>query len=126
MTAATDAGTTRAHYDEFACGYERHRRPNDPHGYHAMVDDLGVPGPAHHRALRSPRLLQACVEHRVRGARVAERAADLRDGELPRLIDAKRYPDGTWCSFGDVEAPLRRVRRNVAAADVGIAVAIRD
>jgi ubiquinone/menaquinone biosynthesis C-methylase UbiE len=42
MNADTDAGTTRAYYDEFARGYERHRRPNDPHGYHAMVDDLEV------------------------------------------------------------------------------------
>jgi ubiquinone/menaquinone biosynthesis C-methylase UbiE len=42
MTPDTDAGTTRAYYDEFARGYERHRRPNDPHGYHAMVDDLEV------------------------------------------------------------------------------------
>ena len=33
---------TRAYYDEFARGYERHRRPNDPHGYHAFVDELEV------------------------------------------------------------------------------------
>ena len=33
---------TRAYYDEFAHSYEAHRRPNDPHGYHALVDDLEV------------------------------------------------------------------------------------
>ena len=33
---------TRAYYDEFARGYEKHRRPNDPHGYHALVDELEV------------------------------------------------------------------------------------
>ena len=33
---------TRAYYDEFAHSYEEHRRPNDPHGYHALVDDLEV------------------------------------------------------------------------------------
>lgn len=31
---------TRAYYDEFARGYEKHRRPNDPHGYHALLDEL--------------------------------------------------------------------------------------
>lgn len=33
---------TRAYYDEFAAAYEAQRRPNDPHGYHALVDDLEV------------------------------------------------------------------------------------
>jgi ubiquinone/menaquinone biosynthesis C-methylase UbiE len=33
---------TRAYYDDFARGYERHRRPNDPHGYHALLDELEV------------------------------------------------------------------------------------
>lgn len=32
----------RAYYDEFSKGYERHRRPHQPGGYHAMVDDLEV------------------------------------------------------------------------------------
>jgi ubiquinone/menaquinone biosynthesis C-methylase UbiE len=31
---------TKAYYDEFARSYEAHRRPNDPHGYHALIDDL--------------------------------------------------------------------------------------
>lgn len=33
---------TRAYYDEFSRSYERERRPNDPHGYHALVDDLEI------------------------------------------------------------------------------------
>jgi len=33
---------TRAYYDEFARGYETHRRPNDPHGYHALLDELEI------------------------------------------------------------------------------------
>lgn len=33
---------TRAYYDEFSKRYEEHRRPNDPGGYHALVDDLEV------------------------------------------------------------------------------------
>jgi len=43
-----DLGATRAYYDEFALGYERHRRPNDPHGYHALVDDLEIELTARH------------------------------------------------------------------------------
>src|SRR5581483_11479518 len=37
-----DLDPTRAYYDEFAAGYEAQRRPSDPHGYHAMIDDLEV------------------------------------------------------------------------------------
>ena len=33
---------TRAYYDEFSKSYERHRRPNQADGYHALVDDLEV------------------------------------------------------------------------------------
>jgi len=33
---------TRAYYDEFSKIYERHRRPNNGDGYHALVDDLEV------------------------------------------------------------------------------------
>ncbi len=37
-----DLDATRAYYDEFSKSYERHRRPNDADGYHALVDDLEV------------------------------------------------------------------------------------
>lgn len=33
---------TRAYYDEFSKSYEKHRRPNDPGGYHALLDDLEI------------------------------------------------------------------------------------
>lgn len=33
---------TRAYYDEFSRSYERLRRPNRSHGYHALVDDLEI------------------------------------------------------------------------------------
>ena len=33
---------TRSYYDEFSAAYEAARRPNDPHGYHAMLDDLEI------------------------------------------------------------------------------------
>jgi ubiquinone/menaquinone biosynthesis C-methylase UbiE len=39
---------TRAYYDEFARGYEKHRRPNDPHGYHALLDELEIELVARH------------------------------------------------------------------------------
>lgn len=44
MTARDPASldATRAYYDEFSKSYERHRRPNDAGGYHALVDDLEV------------------------------------------------------------------------------------
>lgn len=41
-TRADDAAGIRAYYDDFAGGYERHRGPSDPGGYHALVDDLEV------------------------------------------------------------------------------------
>jgi ubiquinone/menaquinone biosynthesis C-methylase UbiE len=33
---------TRKYYDDFASWYENKRRPNDPHGYHALIDDLEI------------------------------------------------------------------------------------
>lgn len=33
---------TRAYYDDFATRYERRRAPNEPAGYHALVDDLEI------------------------------------------------------------------------------------
>jgi ubiquinone/menaquinone biosynthesis C-methylase UbiE len=42
MQGRDDLDATRAYYDEFSKSYERHRRPNDANGYHALVDDLEV------------------------------------------------------------------------------------
>ncbi len=41
MTEGT-LDATRAYYDEFSKSYEKHRRPNDQDGYHALLDDLEV------------------------------------------------------------------------------------
>ena len=37
-----DRDATRAYYDDFSARYDDARRPNEPAGYHAMVDDLEV------------------------------------------------------------------------------------
>lgn len=37
-----DLNATRAYYDEFSRSYEKHRRPNDGGGYHALIDDLEI------------------------------------------------------------------------------------
>jgi ubiquinone/menaquinone biosynthesis C-methylase UbiE len=42
MNPGTSEADNRSYYDEFAERYEAARRPNDPHGYHALVDDLEV------------------------------------------------------------------------------------
>lgn len=42
LMSSPDLSQTRGYYDEFSHRYEQHRRPNDPHGYHALVDDLEV------------------------------------------------------------------------------------
>ena len=38
----TNDADTRSYYDEFSKSYEKHRRPNDPGGYHALLDDLEI------------------------------------------------------------------------------------
>jgi len=40
--AAEREDETRAYYNEFSKHYEDHRRPNDPSGYHALLDDLEI------------------------------------------------------------------------------------
>lgn len=45
MQSASGDGShdsNRKYYDEFSKTYERHRRPNQADGYHALVDDLEV------------------------------------------------------------------------------------
>ena len=85
---------TRTYYDEFAAAYEAQRRPNDPHGYHALVDDLEIdivetlrraprrarvrlrhgPPPRAHRALRRSRQgHRPLARHAREGARARPR-----------------------------------------------------
>jgi len=40
MTTDAHHHAARAYYDEFSARYEEARRPNDPSGYHALIDDL--------------------------------------------------------------------------------------
>ncbi|MFO0658967.1 MAG: methyltransferase domain-containing protein [Polyangiaceae bacterium] len=42
MTQTDPLEATRAYYDEFSERYEAARRPNDPYGYHALIDDLEI------------------------------------------------------------------------------------
>lgn len=43
MTGSNDLlNETRAYYDDFSRRYEAARRPNDPTGYHALLDDLEI------------------------------------------------------------------------------------
>jgi ubiquinone/menaquinone biosynthesis C-methylase UbiE len=42
MADPHELDATRSYYDEFSNRYELHRRPNEAHGYHALVDDLEV------------------------------------------------------------------------------------
>ncbi len=42
MTQTDPLDATRAYYDEFSERYEAARRPNDPYGYHALIDDLEI------------------------------------------------------------------------------------
>lgn len=37
-----DEASIRSYYDEFSTRYEARRRPNDPGGYHALLDDLEI------------------------------------------------------------------------------------
>ena len=107
---------TRAYYDEFARGYERHRRPNDPHGYHALVDDLEIDLVRRHGTAKDV-LECGCgtglLLERIAGfARTAsgidlspgmlekarERGLDVREGSVTELP----FPDASFdvtCSF---------------------------
>ncbi len=83
----TSLESTKEYYDEFAERYEAVRRPNDPHGYHALIDDLEVELTTRYCAGRD--VLEAgCGTGLLleRFARVAKRAEgfDLSPGMLAR------------------------------------------
>jgi ubiquinone/menaquinone biosynthesis C-methylase UbiE len=107
---------TRAYYDEFARGYEAHRRPNDPHGYHALVDELEIELVARHGKGRD--ILECgcgtglLLEHFAKLGRSAkgidlspgmlvkarERGLDVQEGSVTELPFADASFDVT-CSF---------------------------
>jgi ubiquinone/menaquinone biosynthesis C-methylase UbiE len=130
-TAKIPAGPdTRAYYDEFSKGYERLRGPNDPAGYHALVDDLEVDF-ASRFAAGGDVLEVGCGTGLIleRLARVARRAEgiDLSPGMLEKArergLSAREgtatdlpYPDASFdvtCSF-KVLAHVESIERALA------------
>lgn len=111
-----DDQATKAYYDEFAASYEAQRRPNDPHGYHALLDDLEVE--VTERFGRGKDVLEVgcgtglLLERFAKFARRAE-GIDLSPGMLEKArargLEVKEgsatdipYPDGSFdvvCSF---------------------------
>ena len=81
---------TRAYYDEFSHSYEAHRRPNQPRGYHALIDDLEIQLVAKYGTGRDV-LECGCgtgllLEHFVSFARTAK-GIDLSPGMLARATE---------------------------------------
>lgn len=121
---------TRAYYDDFAARYEAARRPNDPTGYHALLDDLEVEFTM--RFGRGKDVLEAgcgtglVLAHLAEQARHAE-GFDLSPGMLEKarergltvkegsLVDIP-FPDASFdvvCSF-KVLAHVHRIERALA------------
>jgi ubiquinone/menaquinone biosynthesis C-methylase UbiE len=125
---------TRAYYDEFARAYERHRRPNDPQGYHAMVDDLEVDLVARHG--RGKDVLECgcgtgLLLERIAGFAKSARGIDLSPGMLEKArarglevcegsVTALPFEDASFdvtCSFKvlahvpDIAGALREMAR---------------
>ena len=125
---------TRAYYDEFSRSYERERRPNDPHGYHALVDDLEIDLVERYGEGRDV-LECGCgtglLLERIAAFAQTARGIDLSDGMLEharaRNLDVSRgsvtalpFPDATFdvtCSFKvlahveDIGRALREMAR---------------
>jgi ubiquinone/menaquinone biosynthesis C-methylase UbiE len=82
-----DLSATRAYYDDFAQGYEDRRRPNDPHGYHALLDDLEIE--LVERYGRGKRVLEAgcgtgLILEKIRGFASEAKGIDLSPGMLAK------------------------------------------
>jgi ubiquinone/menaquinone biosynthesis C-methylase UbiE len=104
-----DLDPTRAYYDEFAAAYEAQRRPADPHGYHAMIDDLEVA--ITKRYARGKDLLEVGCGTGLLLERFRSFAGNAKGIDLsPRMLDrAKargldvREGSATKLPFGDAE-----------------------
>jgi SAM-dependent methyltransferase len=80
---------TRAYYDEFSRGYEARRRPNDPDGYHALIDDLEVDVVRRFGAGRD--VLECGCGTGLLLERIAQFASSAQGIDLsPRMLDAAR------------------------------------
>ncbi len=81
---------TRAYYDEFAAAYENKRRPNEPAGYHALVDDLEI-GIVRRYAEGRDVLECGCgtglLLERIRSFARSSKGIDLSPGMLARARD---------------------------------------
>lgn len=112
----TELDPTRAYYDEFSRAYEARRRPNDPSGYHALIDDLEVDVVRRYGVGRE--VLECGCGTGLLLERFAEFASRAEGIDLsPRMLDAARargltvtegsvtrlpYPDASFdlaCSF---------------------------
>ena len=114
--SSKDTDKTRAYYDDFARGYEAHRRPNDGAGYHALIDDLEVQLTSRYATARdvlecgcgTGLLLEriATFAKTARGidlspgmlAKAKERGLDVREGSVTELPFESASFDVT-CSF---------------------------
>jgi ubiquinone/menaquinone biosynthesis C-methylase UbiE len=117
----------RSYYDEFAASYEAQRRPNDPHGYHALIDDLEIAVVERYGAGKDV-LECGCgtglLLERIAGFAQRAQGIDLSPGMLEKArargLDVREasvtdipFPDATFdvaCSF-KVLAHVERIER---------------
>ncbi|MCS6899532.1 MAG: methyltransferase domain-containing protein [Myxococcales bacterium] len=111
-----DQQTIRGYYDEFSRRYEAARRPNDPLGYHALLDDLeidlvrryGVGKDVLEAGCGTGLLLERIAEFAARAEgfdlspgmleKARERGLSVREGSLTEIP----FPDASFdvvCSF---------------------------
>ena len=129
-SSLTDDSSTRAYYDEFSAEYERQRGPNDPGGYHQLIDDLEVDFTA--RFAEGRDLLEVGCGTGLLLARLAKIARSAQGIDLsPGMLEKARarglcvregsavelpYPDSSFdvtCSF-KVLAHIPAVERALA------------
>ena len=135
---------TRAYYDEFSHTYEAQRRPSEPHGYHALIDDLEIELTARHGTARDvlecgcgTGLLLERIAHFARHAsgidlspcmldHARARGLDVREGSVTKLP----FEDATFdvtCSFKvlahvqDIGRALREMARVTRTGGVVLA-----
>ena len=126
--------STQAYYDEFSKAYEKHRGPNDPGGYHDLLDDLEVDFTARYAA-GGDVLEVGCgtglILHRLKDVAKTARGIDLSHGMLAKAkergLDVQQgsvldlpFPDASFdvtCSFKvlahveDIDRALREMAR---------------
>jgi ubiquinone/menaquinone biosynthesis C-methylase UbiE len=116
LTGPKGAANTQAYYDEFSQGYEKLRGPNDPGGYHELVDDLEVDFASRYAAggdLLEVGCGTGLLLSRLAGVAKTARGIDLSEGMLQKArargLEVQQgsavdlpYPDAEFdvtCSF---------------------------